>query len=119
MDKLNPQGYSEQQLNHHNIQLTKITQKQLVLQTCAACFAYFLYNQMSFYVLTNVEMVTHAVGNSFRRVVTICFSVFYFGNEIKPMNALGIFLAISGVAFYSYAKTKQKTKLFTPANAGS
>jgi len=68
-------------------------------------FCYFLYNQMSFFVLSKVEMVTHAVANAFRRVVTIVFSVWYFGNEINTVNACGIVLAISGVLLYSKAKS--------------
>eukprot|EP00924_Labyrinthula_sp_SR-Ha-C_P002997 maker-scaffold_58-snap-gene-0.25-mRNA-1 protein AED:0.06 eAED:0.08 QI:0/0.5/0.66/1/1/1/3/64/314 len=66
--------------------------------------AYFLYNQMSFYVLSKVSLVSHAVANAFRRVVTIIFSVWYFGNYINQINALGITLAIVGVLLYSYAK---------------
>mmetsp|Transcript_11242 Transcript_11242/g.14043 ORF Transcript_11242/g.14043 Transcript_11242/m.14043 type:complete len:201 (-) Transcript_11242:349-951(-) len=71
---------------------------------CINGFCYFLYNQMSFFVLSKVEMVTHAVANAFRRVVTILVSVWYFGNEINTINAMGICLAISGVLLYSKSK---------------
>ena len=65
---------------------------------------YALYNQMSFLVLAEVEMVTHAVGNAFRRVVTIVWSVFLFRNPVNPTNAAGIFLAVFGVVAYSLSK---------------
>jgi solute carrier family 35 protein E1 len=68
--------------------------------------SYFLYNQMSFIVLSKVSVVSHAVGNSFRRVVTILASVWYFKNPINYQNALGITLAILGVVLYSISRSK-------------
>ena len=52
------------------------------------CF--FTYNQMSFVVLSRVHVLTHAVANGFRRVVTIVFAVLYFGTPVKPINAAGM-----------------------------
>ena len=66
---------------------------------------YVAYNQMSFLVLSKVEMVSHAVGNAFRRVVTIFVSVWYFQNVISSTNMTGIALAILGVVAYSISKT--------------
>mmetsp|Transcript_13669 Transcript_13669/g.26417 ORF Transcript_13669/g.26417 Transcript_13669/m.26417 type:complete len:343 (-) Transcript_13669:362-1390(-) len=65
---------------------------------------YVIYNQTSFYVLSRVRMVTHGVANAFRRVVTILFSVWYFGNHVSTINAFGITLAIAGVVLYAKAK---------------
>ena len=66
--------------------------------------AYSIYNQMSFFVLSKVDMVTHAVANAVRRTVTIVCSVWYFGNEISGMNALGIVSSVVGVMMYAKAK---------------
>ena len=68
--------------------------------------AYFLYNQMSFLVLSKVTVVTHAVANSLRRVVTILASVWYFRNPVSAQNALGIALAVLGVLAYSVSKSR-------------
>lgn len=67
---------------------------------------YFLYNQMSFLVLSRVSVVTHAVGNSFRRVVTILASVWVFRNHVSSQNAAGIVLAVLGVVGYSLSKSR-------------
>lgn len=73
-------------------------------------FFYFLYNQMSFYVLSNVSMVSHAVANALRRIVTIMFSVWYFRNEITQTNGIGICCAIVGLLLYSYSKSNNKVQ---------
>lgn len=67
---------------------------------------YAAYNQMSFLVLSMVTVVTHAVGNSCRRIVTILVSVWMFGNHITVQNACGIALAVSGVVLYSLSKSR-------------
>jgi solute carrier family 35 protein E1 len=74
-------------------------------------FSYAAYNQMSFLVLSMVTVVTHAVGNSFRRVVTILVSVWMLGNMITTQNACGIALAISGVVAYSFSKAKDEAEV--------
>jgi len=66
--------------------------------------AYTLYNSMSYFVLSKVSVVTHAVGNAFRRVVTIFFSVWYLGNVITATNATGIAIATAGVVAYAANK---------------
>lgn len=70
--------------------------------------SYFTYNQVSFIVLSKTTVVTHAVGNGFRRVVTIICSVLYFRNVVTTTNVAGILLAVFGVCSYSYAKTLEK-----------
>jgi len=65
---------------------------------------YAAYNQASFYMLSRVRMVTHGVANACRRLVTILFSVYIFGNKISPQNMLGIALAVAGVITYAKAK---------------
>lgn len=67
-------------------------------------FAYALYNQMSFYILSKVEMVTHAVANAIRRTVTILSSIWYFQHEVTFMNRLGIISSFFGVMLYAKAK---------------
>lgn len=78
--------------------------------------AYAAYNQMSFLVLSLSTVVTHAVGNSLRRVVTILFSVWVFGNPVLPQNMIGIALSVLGVVAYSVSKARDdslQTNLFS------
>ena len=43
---------------------------------------YYLYDEVAFLALDNVASITHAVGNTFKRVVTILMSVTVFGNVL-------------------------------------
>uniref|UniRef100_A0A7S2RAY4 Sugar phosphate transporter domain-containing protein n=1 Tax=Mucochytrium quahogii TaxID=96639 RepID=A0A7S2RAY4_9STRA len=79
--------------------------------------AYATYNQTSFYILSRVRMVSHGVANAFRRVVTILFSVWYFGNHINTINGFGIALAIIGVVLYAKAKDNKFTPPVEQADA--
>ncbi|GBG30849.1 Triose phosphate/phosphate translocator, chloroplastic [Hondaea fermentalgiana] len=88
---------------------TIMTAEMFQLALLNGC-TYVMYNQTSFYVLSRVRMVTHGVANAFRRVVTILFSVWYFGNHISTINAFGISLAVAGVVFYAKAKDDAKSK---------
>jgi len=74
---------------------------------------YALYNQMSFLVLSFVSVVSHAVANSVRRVVTIVASVWYFRNPVSAQNAAGMTLAIAGVVLYSLSKSYDEARTKT------
>lgn len=55
-------------------------------------------------ILGMVSPVTHAVGNSVKRVVVIVSLVIFFQTPVSPINALGTALALAGVFLYSRAK---------------
>lgn len=59
---------------------------------------------MAFRCLGVVHPVTHAVGNTFKRVFLIATSIIVFGSKLTPMAAFGSFMAIAGVLCYSLAK---------------
>lgn len=44
--------------------------------------------------------VTHAVASTFKRIFVITTSIIWFGNNVAPLNAFGIFLSVCGVALY-------------------
>lgn len=77
---------------------------------CLAGFLHFLYNQFSYVVLQRVNPVTHAVGNTMKRVAVIVSSVLVFGNEVTPLNKIGTAIAIFGVALYSQVKRLKPAK---------
>eukprot|EP00871_Galdieria_phlegrea_P003100 jgi/Galph1/3791/GphlegSOOS_G2461.1 len=85
----------------------------LLTQIALAGFLHFLYNQFSYVVLKRVNPVTHAVGNTMKRVAVIVSSVIVFKNEVTRLNKIGTAIAIAGVALYSQVKgmkPKKQTK---------
>lgn len=69
---------------------------------------YYLYNEVAFLALSEVAPVTHAVGNTIKRVVIILASVVVFQNPLSGLGALGSAIAIFGTLLYSLAKNKYK-----------
>merc|ERR1711988_288227 len=69
---------------------------------------YYLYNEVAFLALNAVAPVTHAVGNTIKRVVIILASVIVFQNPITGLGAAGSAIAIFGTLLYSLAKNKYK-----------
>merc|ERR1711988_1147377 len=65
---------------------------------------YYLYNEVAFLALDSVAPVTHAVGNTFKRVVIIFASIFVFNTKMTPLGAAGSAIAIFGTLMYSLAK---------------
>eukprot|EP00968_Pinguiococcus_pyrenoidosus_P002178 scaffold114_cov361-Pinguiococcus_pyrenoidosus.AAC.15 len=66
--------------------------------------SYYLYNEVAFLVLNNVHPITHAVGNTIKRVVIIVASVFFFNTKMTQQSVVGSSVAIAGVLMYSLAK---------------
>jgi len=67
---------------------------------------YYLYNEVAFLALGRVNPVTHAVGNTIKRVVIIIASVIAFKTPISTMGVIGSSIAIAGTLLYSLAKSK-------------
>jgi solute carrier family 35 protein E1 len=67
---------------------------------------YYLYNEVAFLALGRVNPVTHAVGNTIKRVVIIIASVIAFKTPISTLGIIGSSIAIVGTLLYSLAKTK-------------
>jgi len=66
--------------------------------------SFYLYNEVSFYTLDSVHPITHAVGNTIKRVILILFSVIRFGTPMTTQSMIGSAVAIFGVFAYSIAK---------------
>jgi solute carrier family 35 protein E1 len=78
-----------------------------MLLLCAPAYRfYYLYNEVAFLALNEVAPVTHAVGNTIKRVVIILASVVVFRNPLSGLGALGSAIAIFGTLLYSLAKNK-------------
>lgn len=80
------------------------THKKFYLETVLSAITYYLYNEVAFLALDSVAPVTHALGNTIKRVVIILTSVIVFGTKLTNQGAIGSAIAIAGVLLYSLAK---------------
>lgn len=84
------------------------TSADLVARIFLSGISFYLYNEVSFYTLGMVHPITHAVGNTIKRVILILFSVVRFGTPMTTQSAVGSGVAICGVFAYSVAKEQMK-----------
>lgn len=82
--------------------------KTLLTETVLSGLFYYLYNEVAFLCLDNVAPVTHALGNTIKRVVIIIASVIVFGTKMTTQGGIGSAIAVFGVLLYSIAKNKYK-----------
>jgi solute carrier family 35 protein E1 len=82
------------------------TAKYLWTMSILAGAFYYLYNEVAFLALGRVNPVTHAVGNTVKRVVIIVASVIAFKTPISTLGVVGSSIAIAGTLLYSLAKSK-------------
>jgi solute carrier family 35 protein E1 len=68
--------------------------------------SFYLYNEVAFLALGRVQPITHAVGNTIKRVVIIVASVIAFRNPISPIGIFGSTITIIGTLLYSIVKGK-------------
>lgn len=67
---------------------------------------YTLYNTVSFMALGKTGVVTHAVGNILKRASVIVVAIIVFGTPVKPLNAIGMIVALLGTCVYSLMKSR-------------
>ena len=85
---------------------TGLTPAYLWTQALLAGVLYYLYNEVAFMALGRVNPVTHAVGNTIKRVVIIIASVIAFNTPVTKLGVIGSSIAIGGTLLYSLAKQK-------------
>ncbi len=78
----------------------------VLLALCGA--TYYLYNEVAFLALGKVNPVTHAVGNTIKRVVIIVASVVAFKTPMSTGSIIGSSIAIFGTLLYSLAMNSVK-----------
>jgi solute carrier family 35 protein E1 len=71
---------------------------------------YYAYNEVAFLALGKVNPVTHAVGNTIKRVVIIAASVIAFKTPMSTGSVVGSSVAIAGTLLYSLAMNASKGK---------
>jgi len=78
--------------------------KTWMIQSALSGVYYYLYNAVAFLALESVHPITHAVGNTIKRVVIIITSMIVFKTAMTPLGTAGSAVAIGGVLLYSLAK---------------
>ena len=63
--------------------------------------SYYLYNEVAFWILALVTPVTHAIGNTIKRVVIIFASILILKTPVNAQGILGSAIAIAGTLAYS------------------
>lgn len=71
---------------------------------------YYAYNEVAFLALGKVNPVTHAVGNTIKRIVIIVASVIAFKTPMSTGSIVGSSVAIAGTLMYSLAMNAAKGK---------
>eukprot|EP00808_Paulinella_micropora_P005020 g83363.t1 len=65
-------------------------------------------NIFSLMFLSQVDVLSHSVANTIKRLVIIATSIFFFDLPVTTMNLSGISLALTGLFWYSYENQLQK-----------
>jgi solute carrier family 35 protein E1 len=83
--------------------------RTVTVHTMLSALFYYLYNEVAFLTLDKVSPITHAVGNTIKRVVIILASVLVFGTKLTTQGAVGSTLAVGGVLLYSLVKSRYES----------
>lgn len=89
---------------------SKFTSASLAALLGLSGATYYLYNEVAFLALGKVNPVTHAVGNTIKRVVIIVASVIAFKTPMSTGSIVGSSIAIMGTLLYSLAMNATKKK---------
>jgi len=84
------------------------TKKSLATLLALGGASYYAYNEVAFLALGKVNPVTHAVGNTIKRVVIIVASVVAFKTPMSTGSIIGSSIAIAGTLMYSLAMNSKK-----------
>jgi len=88
----------------------EFTKKSLSILLALSGASYYAYNEVAFLALGKVNPVTHAVGNTVKRVVIIIASVIAFKTPMSTGSIIGSSVAIFGTLLYSLAMNASKKK---------
>jgi solute carrier family 35 protein E1 len=75
----------------------------LISNLLVSGFSYYCYNEVAFWILSSIHPITHAVGNSLKRVVIIIASVVILKAPISSQGMVGSAVAVLGTFLYSLA----------------
>jgi len=80
----------------------------LGMQVALTGLYFYAYSEVAMKALSNVHPVTHAIGNTMRRVVIMLVCMVAFRTPMTPLGACGSALAIGGSYVYAIVKQREK-----------
>ena len=93
-------------ISWNNAAVSRTAVNAIVLDILISGFSFYAYNEISFWILDLVHPITHAVGNTIRRVVLIIASAIIFHIPITIQGSIGSFIAVLGSMLYAIAVSK-------------
>ncbi len=69
--------------------------------------SFYFYNEVGFWILDLVHPVTHAVGNTIKRVILVLASILIFRNPVNNLGLIGSCIAILGSFLYALASQRK------------
>ena len=70
----------------------------------------YLSNEVAFCTLSMIHPVTYALANTFKRSIVVVVSLFFFGQRLPPLGALGAVLALCGALSYSLSIHRERRR---------
>jgi len=80
----------------------------LAAQIALTGLYFYAYSEVAMKALNNVSPVTHAIGNTMRRVVIMLVCMVVFHTPMTPLGAVGSALAVAGSYIYAMTKLAEK-----------
>merc|ERR1711920_1149420 len=71
-----------------------------------SAISYYMYNEMCFLALGRVHAITHAIGNTIKRVALILASALVLSTPLSLMGLMGTAIALLSACLYSMAKAR-------------
>jgi solute carrier family 35, member E1 len=98
--------------------------RKLLINLIISGVSFYIYNEISFWILDLVHPVTHAVGNTIKRIVLILASVMIFHTKVSGLGMFGSFLAVIGSMIYALSQQHHQPSvsqqvILTPASSNT
>jgi len=90
----------------HELWSLNSDRNNLLMHILVSGFSYYMYNEIAFWILDLVHPLTHAVGNTVKRVVLIIVSIVVFQYPISILGAFGSTMAVMGSFLYVYLQER-------------
>jgi solute carrier family 35 protein E1 len=94
--------------------LSGIPVQTLLVNICISSVSFYLYNEVSFWILGVVLPITHSIGNCLKRIVIIIASSIILRTHHSVTSIIGCTIAVIGALVYSITQHKAKEAMSKP-----